>query len=195
MRGQPYLIGLLVFTTALFTLAAVVFPNNEVLVVVRSLQVAASFAVVLAYSPALRCYWTRGEMRSPDAILTVAIVMSFLVAGLSSLWLYLWRSADEPRWMVDAAINGYFVCMSAWAAILYASAAGTSQGGVIRATRRNLLMVGIITAVMSAAGLFFPSFFSGLAAGLEPFMAERYDAKDPSWVKIGWRDRCERPRE
>lgn len=148
------------------------WPNTNVLICLRSFQVTSAVAVVHSYRWSLVQVWRAGRKVDDELLLTAAIVIGYAMTGASAFWLYLWRSADEPRWMVDASINGYFVAVAGWCAMVYATAPGTECGRLTKYARRYILWVFIATIMMAAIGLTSAPLFRRITDTLEPWMSE-----------------------
>src|SRR4051812_16708461 len=78
----------------------------------RSLQMVSSGAVVIRYFPAARIAWKQ-NFQNEQQVYAFCMVLLSMAICLNAAWLYVWRSADEPRAMIDSAmVNGYIVCLT-----------------------------------------------------------------------------------
>lgn len=189
IRTRLGLVGLLVCLTIAYTVAAYFLPNTLILIIVRSFQVAASGAVVWRYRPGLVKVWRQGFRGNDEEILTFAIVLGYGALGINALWLWLWRGALEPHWMVDAAINGYCVVISAWAGVLYSAAPGADHGELTRGSKRMVTLVLLATFALSILGLTASPMFMRLEAWIKPYMAEHtIEDSDSEFRRQQWRD-------
>jgi hypothetical protein len=172
IKTRSGLIGLLGILTLTYTLAAMAWPNADVLLVVRSFQITSSGAVVWRYRPALVKIWREGFRGDDHDLLTFAIVLGYGALGLNAFWLWLWRGALETFWMVDAAVNGYCVLVSCWAAILYTASPGADQGVLTRESKKLVVIVFAATFVLSVVGITATPAFVAVEQFLKPYMAE-----------------------
>lgn len=85
--------------------------NPEVLIVLRSLQAASSFAVAIRYWSLAIEAW-RANFKTSTHVYAFSIELLAQDLGYNALWLWWWRAADEPRWMVDSPVNGFFVLVA-----------------------------------------------------------------------------------
>lgn len=97
------------FCVAFFA-ASYVAPNPDVLIVIRSFQAAAAYAVAIRYWPWAVDAW-RANFIKRSQVYAFSIELLAQAIGHNAMWLWWWRSADEPRWMVDSPVNGFFVLM------------------------------------------------------------------------------------
>lgn len=171
--GRIRLIWLMLCITCLYTASAWIWPNTQVLICLRSFQITTSIAVVIRWRAAFVQVWREGLKASDDVMSTVALVGAYASMGGSALWLYLWRGADEPRWMVDAAINGYFVLLAGWCALVHSTAPGTEAGRMSTVAKHYMIWVALSTVLLSVVGLYGGTEFKPVAEWLEPYLGER----------------------
>lgn len=172
IKTRAGLIGLLGVLTLAYTIAAAAAPNADILLVVRSFQMASSGAVVWRYRPALAKVWREGFQGDDQDLLTFAIVLGYGALGMNALWLWIWRGALETFWMVDAAVNGYCVLVSAWAAVLYTASPGANRGVLTKESKHTLAAVFVVTIILSIIGITATPAFIAVEQFLRPYMAE-----------------------
>lgn len=97
-----------VVSCAMFFGARYLAPDPKVLIVIRSFQAAMAYAVAIRYWPWAREAW-RADFKTRAQVYAFSIELLAQGIGHNAMWLWWWRSADEPRWMVDSALNGFFV--------------------------------------------------------------------------------------
>lgn len=172
---------LFIVSSALYTTVALLRPNTEVLVAVRAFQVTTSIAVVWRFRWAFKAVLKHRGAVDDWTIFSLAILLGYAGQGLNAFWLLIWRSARlgtiesawmGPNWMVDAAINGYWVLVSGWSALLYMSAPGTENGKLTDRNLRLVAQVMIWTLILASIGLTQSFWFIKASLFLEPYMAE-----------------------
>lgn len=186
IKSRSGLVWFLVFLTTLYTIATAALPNPVVLLVVRSFQVVSSLVVVFRYKPALVKVWKGKFYGEEGELLTFAIVLGYAALGVNAFWLWIWRGALEPFWMMDAAINGYCVVVSAWAGLIYSAAPGTADGKFSSESKKMITVVILGTIVMSAIGLLMTPAFLQVEEYLRPYMAESLAKSDKNVRREGW---------
>jgi hypothetical protein len=91
--------------------------------------------------------------------------------------------------MVDAAINGYCVVISAWAGVLYSAAPGADHGELTRGSKRMVTLVLLATLALSILGLTASPMFMRFEAWIKPYMAEHtIEDSDSEFRRQQWRD-------
>jgi len=151
------------------------FDNTEVLIYIRSFEVWISAAAIFMTWPVARRMWKNPELGRDVSMYEVYAfgTMLILIGTFSSAsWLLIWRLADEPRWMVDAWVNGAFVIIITSGIMLQLISPGIDSGEIPKKTKRIWYAAVIFSLVVAFAGIVFSKFFVDVSLFLRPYMAE-----------------------
>lgn len=161
----------MIAATAVYAVAASLEPNPELLIVMRSLQIASSFAVVARFWPAIRIAW-REDFRTSAQVYAFCMVLLSLGIGGNAIWLWFWRSANEPRWMVDSWINGYFVLITYISHTGELTAPGTTERQPQTKAYAHVMCALFVAIALSIIGLVDQDSAERIAEILRPWLAE-----------------------
>ena len=159
------------------------FNNTDVLIYIRSFEVWIAAAAIFVTWPVAKRMWKNPEMGKQASMYEVyafGTVLILIGTFGSAAWLLVWRLADEPRWMVDAWINGAFVIVITGGIMLQLISPGIEDGEIPKKTRRVWYAAVIFSLVVAFAGMAFSDAFQKLSLILRPYLAE-----DPT-VKPGF---------
>src|SRR4051812_37055561 len=169
-----------------FCVLAALMKNKELLILMRGLQVTSSFAVAIRFWPAARMAW-RNDFKTASQVYAFAMMLLSVAIGGNAIWLWLWRSADEPRWVVDSWVNGYFVLLTYLAQSGKIIAPGSHDGMPQRKAYTFLGLTLVIGAILGVIGLLDYDYATTIIRLIEPLTRESA-IWDPTAVLPKWMD-------
>lgn len=147
------------------------FPNPQILIVMRAFQLSFSLTVVRRYAPSVIKAFN-DEYVTERTMIAFGFCAFASVIAANAAWLLLWRSADEPRWMVDASINGFMVLFSIYTAGIEIGAPNTNRGQIDPVFWRYIGVAVVSSVVLSVVALTFGDQARAITDWLAPFLAE-----------------------
>lgn len=149
-------IWLVIFAlTLLFAVVAWAVPNIVLLIFLRAGQLTFSFVAIWFLRQAFSSAWKVGaDLREADVFTFGTILLHFSV-GTNAIWLLLWRVVDEPVWMINSAVNGYFVGLTILAAILQMAGPSAEKGALSRKTLGGIVLSSISAILLVLAMFYF----------------------------------------
>src|SRR4051812_19560006 len=154
-----------------FCVLAALMKNKDMLILMRGLQVTSSFAVAIRFWPAARVAW-REDFKTAGQVYAFAMMLLSVAIGGNAIWLWLWRSADEPRWVVDSWVNGYFVLLTYLAQSGKLIAPGSNDGRPQHEAYAFIWWTLAAGAVLGVIGLLDYNYAVDILRVLEPFTRE-----------------------
>jgi hypothetical protein len=160
-----------VISSIIFCLLAAFMKNKEMLILMRGLQITSSFAVAIRFWPAAKVAW-REDFRTAGQVYAFAMMLLSIALGGNAIWLWLWRSADEPRWVVDSWVNGYFVLLTYLAQSGKLIAPGSKCGKPQHEAYAFIGWTIVLGAIIGVIGLLDYDYATHILSAIEPFTRE-----------------------
>lgn len=173
-----------VISTIVFCVLATFMKNKEMLILMRSLQVTSSFAVAIRFWPAASRAWQE-DFKTAGQVYAFAMMLLSVAIGGNAIWLWLWRSADEPRWVVDSWVNGYFVLLVYLAQSGKLIAPGSRDGKPRKEAWSFIGWTLVTGAILGIIGLLDYTLATAILEAVEPFTRESA-IWDPTRVIPKW---------
>jgi hypothetical protein len=158
----------------LYTVIAWYFDNTDVLVIMRSLQFTVSAALLWLLWDAFRIIWKDRDGVDEDHVAMTGQLLLWLAVFFSSMWLLLWRVADEPRWMVDSAVNGFMVLLVVFAGIFQLAAPGARNGRFPLRAIKALMVSVVMALVIAGLGFYFTNEVTEFTEMIRPWLGETH---------------------
>lgn len=173
-------------STLIFCILTIFTKNADMLVVMRGLQITSSFAVAIRFWTAAKRAW-QADFKTASQVYAFSMFLLSLALGFNAIWLWIWRSADEPRWMVDSWVNGYFVLLTYLAQSGKLIAPGSHDGRPQRKAYAFLGLTLVVGAILGVIGLLDYNYATAVIKLIEPLTRESA-MWDPAAVLPKWMD-------
>lgn len=173
-----------IISSIIFCAMAAIMKNKEMLILMRGLQVTSSFAVAIRFWPAAKLAW-RENFKTASQVYAFAMMILSVALGGNAIWLWVWRSADEPRWVVDSWVNGYFVLLTYLAQSGKLIAPGSKDGRPRREAYAFMAWTLVAGAILGVIGLLDYDQADVILRALEPFTRESA-MWDPKRAILRW---------
>lgn len=161
----------MVISTIIFCIMTMLMRNADMLIVMRAFQITSSFAVAIRFWPAASEAW-REDFKSSYQIYAFSMMVLSVALGLNAIWLWLWRSADEPRWVVDSWINGFFVLVTYLAHSGKIIAPGLKDGKPQHEAYTFIICTLVIGVILAVVGLLDSKLAAAVLRFMEPIARE-----------------------
>lgn len=164
-------VGSAIALTLIFCILTIFTKNADMLIVMRGLQITSSFAVAIRFWTTAKIAW-REDFKTASQVYAFSMFLLSVALGLNAIWLWVWRSVDEPRWMVDSWVNGYFVLITYIAQSGKLIAPGSRDG---RPQRKAYFFLGLTLlagAIIGFMGLIDADYARAVINAIEPFTRE-----------------------
>lgn len=180
------IVSFAIASTVIFCIITTFAKNADMLIVMRGLQITSSFAVAIRFWTAAKIAW-RNDFRTASQVYAFSMFLLSIALGLNATWLWIWRSVDEPRWMVDSWVNGYFVLVTYLAQSGKLIAPGSRDGRPERKAYLFLALTLIAGAIIGFIGLIDSYYATAVIRAIEPFTRESA-LWNPGAILPNWAD-------
>jgi hypothetical protein len=179
------------FVAVIYGVIAWFVRNNPLLVFLRAVEMTVGASVLIGLWWALRSVWAEGYRRvQPDHIYTLGTVLLWLGVTGNAAWLFVWRVSDEPVWMVNSAINGFFVVLICIGGILQMVAPWAEEGAFPMIAIRRVLISAAIVCVLFSLAYVFHDKMREFTVFVRPYLGEVPPFDDPRFLrdesKVPW---------
>jgi hypothetical protein len=180
------IVAFAIASTFIFCIITTFTKNADMLIVMRGLQITSSFAVAIRFWTAAKIAW-KDDFKTASQVYAFSMFLLSIALGFNAIWLWLWRSVDEPRWMVDSWVNGYFVLITYLAQSGKLIAPGSRDGRPQRQAYFFLALTLLAGAIIGVIGLFDGGYAKSFIKIIEPFTRESA-IWDPGAILPKWID-------
>jgi hypothetical protein len=184
--SRKTVVGFAIVLTIIFCILTVFTKNADMLIVMRGLQITSSFAVAIRFWTAAKMAW-RENFKTASQVYAFSMFLLSVALGFNAIWLWIWRSVDEPRWMVDSWVNGYFVLITYIAQSGKLIAPGSRDGRPQKRAYIFLAMTLLVGAIIGFMGLVDSNYAKSFIKVIEPFTRESA-MWDPMAIMPNWID-------
>jgi hypothetical protein len=157
-----------------YTVVAWHFDNTDILVIMRSLQLTVSGALIWLLWNAFRIVWRDRDHVDEEHVALTGQLLLWIAMFLVSIWLLLWRVSDEPRWMVDSAVNGFLVILVIFAGMFQLAAPGAREGRFPRRALKALTVAVVLALVVASLGFYFTNEVTEFTEMIRPWLGETH---------------------
>jgi hypothetical protein len=168
---RKYFLPIILAVLGVYSIAAYLTPNRELLIFLRAIQGMTAFACLAVIWPTLVFFWRDRYTEVADQhVFTWGGVLVEGGIGLNAIWLYLWRMTDaQPLWMVNSPINGFFLLMISSGLVMQTLSPGAIGGRPARANIKITWIAAIVTGVVLLLGWYFDGAMAAFLEWLRPY--------------------------
>lgn len=160
-----------------------VLPNNPLLVFLRACEASIALTAIVGLWRTVRVVWADGYAVNEEHVYALGDFLQWFGVFLNATWLYVWRTADEPVWMANSAVNGFCVVLICLGGLLKITAPGAIKGEFPRAAFKLLATCAVSIAILFGTALAFHRQIKELTIWARPYLSENGADGNPRFLR------------